>query len=381
MKVGILTLPLHTNLGGILQNYALQESLRRLGHNPTTINLKQKDTTRMTMFLSLLKRLILKVILRKSDIILRVWPTANEKHFIYGGINTFINSNISLTKPVSRIEDLNEKEKSNFEAYIVGSDQVWRPKYVKNIAAYFLDFLNDDSKSIKIAYAASLGVDHWEYTAEQTEHCKKLIQKFDAISVREESAISLIRLQFGIEAIQLLDPVFLLAKEDYESLILPIINQAKAGGIFAYILDRTDDRLNIAKKISKELDLDIYSILPTKRFEEVGPNEIESCIHPSISDWIQSFKYADFIVTDSFHGIVLSIIFNKEFICIGNSNRGLTRMTSILKKFNLMDRLILDGDQSIELLKLEKIDFSRVNSLIELEKNIAIDFLRTSLSH
>jgi len=125
--------------------------------------------------------------------------------------------------------------------------------------------------------------------------------------------------------------------------------------------------------------LEYFTILPKNQFEEVGSKGIESCRYPSITDWIQSYKGAKFIITDSFHGVVLSIIFNKEFVCIGNRSRGLTRMTNILGKFNLLDRLILDGDNSSEFLKFEKIDYEKVNRLLDIEKLKALSFLRSSL--
>jgi hypothetical protein len=379
MKIGILTLPFHTNLGGILQNYALQKTLRRMGHSPSTINFKQKEIKKITILFSVLKRIVMRVVFRKRDVTVRVWPTANEKKLIYGGINEFIDNNILLTQPIFQVDDLYKKEKFNFDAYIVGSDQVWRPRYVKKISTFFFDFVHDDSKVIKLAYAASFGEDSWEYTLEETEQCRTLALKFDAISVREESAVSLVKQYFGVEAIEVLDPVFLLTQKDYEALTLDNNNQQFQGGIFSYILDKTVERLNFIDKISKTIGLDTFSILPMNRFEDVGSNGVESCIHPSISDWINSYVNAEFIITDSFHGVVLSIIFKKEFICIGNKNRGLTRMTNILKKYNLMDRLIFDNDTPSDLMKLEKINYLQIHTLLEIERKKSLAFLKSFL--
>jgi exopolysaccharide biosynthesis predicted pyruvyltransferase EpsI len=129
-------------------------------------------------------------------------------------------------------------------------------------------------------------------------------------------------------------------------------------------------------KISKILGLETFSILPRNRFEDVGSNGIESCKHPSISDWINSYVNAEFIITDSYHGVVLSIIFKKEFICIGNNNRGLTRMTNILKKYNLMDRLIFDNANPSDVMKLKKIDYFQIHTLLELERKKSLAFLK-----
>ena len=381
MKIGILTLPFHTNLGGILQNYALQETLRGMGHNPSTINLKSKEIKKITRIFSLLKRFIIKVVFRNRNVVIRIWPTNKEKEFIYGGINNFIDINISLTKPIYQVENLYNKHTFNFDAYIVGSDQVWRPSYVAKLSAYYFDFLQYDSNTIKLAYAASFGEDNWEYTEEQTALCKLLARKFDAITVREESAVRLVKHHFGVEAIEVLDPVFLLTKKEYETLILPNNDEQKKSGIFAYILDRTDVRLNFINNISKNLGLETFSILPINRFEEVGSSGVESCIHPSISDWIKSYVNAEFVITDSYHGVVLSIIFKKEFICIGNNNRGLTRMTNILKKYKLMDRLMFDSFDPCGMIKLEKIDYLQIHGLLEIERRKSLEFLNLFLKN
>ena len=381
MKVCILTLPFHTNLGGILQNYALQETLRRMGHDPSTINLKQKEVRKITILFSVLKRIVMRVVFRKRDVTVRVWPTANEKKLMYGGIDEFIDNNISLTQPIFQVDDLYKKVKFNFDAYIVGSDQVWRPRYVKKISTFFFDFVNDDSKAIKLAYAASFGEDGWEYTLEETEQCKTSALKFDAISVREESAVSLVKQYFGVEAIEVLDPVFLLTQKDYEALTLDNNNQQFQGGIFSYILDKTVERLNFIDRISKTIGLETFSILPTNRFEDVGSSGVESCIHPSISDWIKSYVNAEFVITDSYHGVVLSIIFKKEFICIGNHNRGLTRMTNILNKYKLMDRLIFDCDDPLDIMQLEKINYFQIHGLLEIERKKSFDFLKSFLEN
>ena len=119
MKIGILTLPFHTNLGGILQNYALQETLRRMGHDPYTIHLQQSNISLGTKILSITKRFLSKVFYG-SDLVVRVFPTRKEKELIFGGIDKFIKSKIQLTKPIEKIE--NTHKIYMFDAYIVGSD-------------------------------------------------------------------------------------------------------------------------------------------------------------------------------------------------------------------------------------------------------------------
>src|SRR5690606_15864360 len=102
-----------------------------------------------------------------------------------------------------------------FDTYIVGSDQCWRPKYSPNITNYFLDFLNDKQNVIRISYAASFGTSDWEFNEPETKMCRDLIQKFDAVSVRESSGIELCQKYLDKEAQHVLDPTMLLELDDY----------------------------------------------------------------------------------------------------------------------------------------------------------------------
>ena len=379
MKIGIFTLPIHHNLGGILQNYALQKVLEKMGHEVYTINRRNKENTPvLTKLLSFLKRVAINIIYNKKEVV-RTWQTTKENQLIFGKINNFIKNNIKLTKSIKSTKKLRLLKKNNFDAYIVGSDQVWRPKYSPNIIDYYLGFLGDKKSVKRIAYSASFGVENWEYSKEETRTCKDLANKFDAISVREDSAVYLVKEKYGIDAFHVLDPVLLLTKEEYLNLIAPTKNTANINGLFNYILDETKLKTELAKKISLDLNLNQYSILPQNCFEDVGRKRIQTCIKPSISDWIHSFSVADFVVTDSFHGLVLSILFNKQFICIGNHSRGLTRFTSLLSKLGLSERLILDGGKPLLNIKLNKINYNIVNELLEKEKENSLSFLKKTL--
>lgn len=116
-------------------------------------------------------------------------------------------------------------DRLGLDAIIVGSDQVWRPDYSSCQPNYFLDFLPKDSKIRRISNAASFGGDNWDWSTELTARCAKLLQLFDAVSVREASGVRLCKEHFNVGAVNVLDPTMLLDPEDY----IAIIGKPKSG--------------------------------------------------------------------------------------------------------------------------------------------------------
>lgn len=380
MKIGILTQPLSTNYGGLLQAYALQIVLKRMGHEVWTIDQQLYKRNFILKFLSLTKRIVLNVIFRKS-LIVRAWPTYKEKCIITQNTNNFIKNNINITDRINGTIKSSLLNKYQFEVYIVGSDQVWRPHYSPCLSNYFLDFLNGKNDIKRIAYAASFGVDYWEFSKKETSQYKKLIHKFNAISVREDSAIKLCRKYLDINPSHVLDPTMLLKKEDYIKLLENEYIPKSKGNLLIYILDKSTEKEQIIKNVTNELKMIPFTVMPKMKFAEVGKKLIDACIYPSVLEWICGFRDAEYVITDSFHGTVFSIIFNKQFITIGNPSRGLSRFTSLLEIFGLEDRLILSSTA----LNIEKInssiDFSKINQILEKERVSSDLFLRRSLNN
>ena len=129
-----------------------------------------------------------------------------------------------------------QAKEGNYDAYVVGSDQCWRPRYNAFLSSMFLDFVKGE-KTKRIAYAASFGTDQWEFTQEMTSICVPLAQKFDFVSVREDSGLKLCKEHLGVNAVHVLDPTLLLTKEDYTHLIKAENEPQSKGTLFNYILD------------------------------------------------------------------------------------------------------------------------------------------------
>jgi polysaccharide pyruvyl transferase WcaK-like protein len=375
MKIGILTQPLHNNYGGLLQNYALQKALRGLGHEVYTINIKNRESSKFRKYASILKRSTQR--LSGQNVRLRSWPTLKEAEIISHYTGQFVKRNIKTTDVITRKVDATLLNDYKFDAYVVGSDQVWRPKYSPQMSTFFLDFLENNSGVKKIAYAASLGVDEWEFSEPQTKEYKRLIKLFNAISVREDTAVELCKKHFGVDAAHMLDPTMLLARNEYISLVEKEKIEKSSGNLFTYILDSTNDKNSIIEKISNKYNLKAFSVMQPKRFSDIDRNGIDECVFPPVEEWIRGFMDAEFVVTDSFHGTVFSIIFNKPFISIANESRGTTRFTSLLKLFQLEDRLVNEFSE-IDICNIvsEDIDWENVNNIIENERSKALNFLK-----
>ena len=236
MKIGILTLPLHTNYGGILQAYALQTVLERMGHEVCLIEKKRKPF-RLPLWKAPLvygKRVL-------KNLAGHPYPIFYEQKVNREEPITRQNTDLFIKRYIKRriVNDFSELKESDFDAIVVGSDQIWRPKYFNgNIEDAYLKFA--EGWNIKrIAYAASFGTDEWEYTAAQTKECARLLKQFDAVSVREASGVDLCRKHFGVEARHVLDPTMLLTAEDYIRLFETAGTPKSPGTLLCYILDET----------------------------------------------------------------------------------------------------------------------------------------------
>lgn len=382
MRIGILTQPLNFNYGGILQNYALQCFLKKMGHETWTIDRQPNEYKSLVILqiLSLIKRTILRYFLRRN-IIIRPWLTKSEKKKICKNTKKFIHDNIRLTVPIISNKQFGKLSKYALDAYIVGSDQVWRPLYSPCITNYFLDFVKtiDLKRPKRIAYAASFGVDKWEFTLEQTKQCSLLIKLFDAISVREEDAILLCKEQLEVDAKKLIDPTLLLRKEDYIQLVEKYKVSKSKGSLMTYLLDQNPEKEKIVKSVSDQLNIKSFSVMPKYKTKEKDI-DIKDCIYPPVTEWIRGFMDAEFVITDSFHGTVFAILFNKPFISIGNQERGLSRFTSLLNTFGLENRLIMSSQELTTEIIHENIDFEKLNNTLNSERLIAQNFLTKALA-
>ncbi|WP_323668398.1 polysaccharide pyruvyl transferase family protein [Aliarcobacter butzleri] len=371
LKIGILTLPIAENYGGILQTIALYRYLHKEGHDIVLIYKKSYEIP----WKRFAKEILLKIPfhniknIKTNHKIRKEWQKRKAFHRVFVEEEIFKISEDLYTK--QDLENFTKKE--NFDVVIVGSDQVWRKAYIndKYYKSYFLDFV-DSKKTKKIAYAASFGKDYWE-DENDNKDIYKLLQDFTGVSTREKSGINVCKNSFGFNDVKhVLDPVMLMNKEFYENEIISKYDTSRVskGGLVTYILDEEDEKKEIIDFVKENLELSKVNYL--KGFKSLK-------ITYSVPEWLSFFANADFVVTDSFHGMVFSIIFEKDFLLIGNEDRGMDRFISLLSLLGLRNRLILNKSQ-LNKDKLEKINFDKVKKILNKERKFSKEFLEGALN-
>lgn len=367
MRIGILTLPLGHNYGGILQAWALKTVLEREGHQVWNLIHKGKISL-LAKIKQCGRRIISKYIKHRPGVeIFR-----SEK-------NTRIKNTLPFIKKHFRYLDINDSLPYKVDAIVVGSDQVWRREYAgSHLEDYYLRFA-ERTNIPKISYAASFGVDYYEYSESERLMASRLINKFAAVSVRESSGIDLCKNMLGIkDAVQMPDPTLLLEKEDYLSLIPGMIPIEVTTSLFRYVLDPSKESKLAIEYIEKELGVQSFTV--HSRIDDWNA-PLNERIQPPLENWIHAFKTCEFVITDSFHGCVFSIIFNKNFIVVGNKKRGLARIESLLEQFGLSHRLLdVDSVDDKTIDSIAPIDWDSVNTKRQKLKQTGTNFLKSHLN-
>lgn len=364
MKIGILTLPLHTNIGGILQAYALQKVVKDLGHDVETIDLS--CTSNLSRFFTL-KRFILRYLLGRKNL------NIHEKREIeYSFSQRTKNTSIFVNKYIKRriVNDYRDINSKDYDVIIVGSDQVWRPGYWKNIDDVFLNFAYKWNIK-RIAYAISFGSEKWEFTEKQTLECSELARLFNAISVREDSAVDLCEKMLGVNSIHVLDPTMLMTKNDYLNIIPADYIKQDSNNLMYYILDKTPEKEKICNFICEKLNLTLDD--KTSETENVKL-PLNQRIQIPVEEWLSGFVNAEYVFTDSFHGCVFSIIFNKPFFVYLNEGRGSARYYSLLRMFGLENRIVSKLDEIDQIVGTD-IDWGCVNNILNQKRDLSYNFL------
>ena len=342
MKTAIFTLPLINNYGGILQAYALQNVLFELGIDNKVLNLRTKEASFFSI--NYAKFLIAKTFISRYK---------NAKFEILRhdlDARKFIEKNIVLTDEIYGFSDLKRICKDEkFDAFVLGSDQVFNQGNFMNFGEYFsLGFIQN---AVKIAYAASFGGEFkgWKNLSTHREN----LAKFSAISVREQNAIKICKEILNLKADFVLDPTLLARREIYDKFCTNLDESSSQNtNIFAYILDNASQKSGC--KIAQVND---------------RANRLK------IEEWLSAIKSAKFIITDSFHGCVFSIIFGKPFFAIINEARGNARFHSLFNMLNLDNRVIKDVNFKLNLV----MNYDEIYKILDEKRKFSIDFLKQNL--
>lgn len=346
MKIAIITLPFHVNYGGYLQAYALQSVLKEIGHKVSIIMIDKSPQWRIWV----------------SYIKWKIQNLFRNQYGIEDSFKDFLMLKINK-KYFAKVGDIKEND---FDAYVVGSDQVWRKKFIKDLSFAFLAFAKP-WRVKRIAYAPSFGISEWDYTDDETTMCRELLSIFDFVSIREDSGVELCKKHFGVIPTVVLDPTLIAPKKVYMSLL----NRQKIDvGAFIYYVKKNEAILDVNELLEK---------LGYKNYKEV----ILPCENypikklPTVSKWLSYIAYADIVLTDSFHACVFCLLFHKPFLVMPSGWGGKSRFQTLLAPLGLENHILTEfPTENITSYLNKKIDWADIDSKLNDKRNISLSFLK-----
>lgn len=346
MKVSILTYHWEDNYGATMQAYATYRAIKELGHDPEFIDLRLPYTPSLkSRIIFALKRLR--------------FNRFRWKFFKNLSKNTYWSVNQLRNNPPES------------DCYLVGSDQTWNPQIGKKLLpAFFLTFGNDSVR--RISYATSIGLNEWEPSPyiSDTEICEAL-KRFHRILLREDSAIRIASDIFGAEAQQVIDPVLLFSS--YPELTGDI---NPSNEVITYKLINDEGFYELAKDIANAKSLPIRSIGSVRK-----PKGYKASYPESVEGWIKRIAEASLVLTDSFHGTVISLLYHRPFVVyIGNPAR-ITRIVSLLNQLNLSERILTRDNSKDDFLQMAQkvIDWKSVDAKLSQMRKESLSLLEDSL--
>jgi hypothetical protein len=365
MRVALLNFHFsNNNYGAVLQAAALQYVLSKINVQAENIDISIEYNF---FVLRALKKIKNYYEAYKKNIVFR-----NTKVF-----EEFRNQWINRTNvKFYSMKDLYEF-KFDYDAYIVGSDQVWRPKYIKKFySAYFLSFVPENTK--KIAYAASFGLDFWEERDNKilTKKVSSWLRKFDVISVREKSGKAICKELCGIEPEHVIDPTLLAGKDFFNKIIKEKRTPKQSENIVYYKLDSTNDFQVFLEQIEKILGIESENIYHNR----IQKKNLIIKEYLEVPLFLAKIRDAKLVVTDSFHCICFAILFNKPFVYYPNENRGLTRVNSLFESLKIKNLFFTKNSNVKDILcNSFSLNYLKINKLIlSLQKN-SFCFLKNNL--
>ena len=347
MKICILTFAKGDSYGAVLQSYGLASVLRNWGHDVEFFHLTWYNSWRQ-----------------------RVWSVITPTSYRF---ERFRKQYLrSFSSPCFNGEDL-RKAASKAELCIVGSDQVWNPDITKKyMLHYFFDFL--PASVPRISYAASFGNSEWD-NANQTSAVKSLLEKFSAISVREDSGVTICREVFHVQAVKVLDPTMLV--NDYvKTLRIP----KYVPRIVSFKFAQSTEYYSLLSSIKEKLGLPVVVMDPLTKSSFRGMIRFSPSLFNSIESWIGHIASAELVVTDSFHCMVFSILHRRQFIVVPGQNKRRGRMYSLLKELGLLDRYYETYEEVVKTGRWKsRIDYDHVFEILGRRKKESLDFLFSAL--
>ncbi len=364
MRAGVITFHSAHNYGATLQTWALQKALKKVGAEPCVIHYHPESIDRLYRPTKIKNAADIWKYLTKKSFRVRIRRMKKK----YEKYTTFLNQNLKLVGDYRTYEEL-QAAPPELDCYITGSDQVWNTDHTGGFdPAYLLEFAPAGKR--KISYAASVGRER--FLPQYRESFANSLRSFDELSVREESA------QCGVsEAAEkpvsvVMDPTFLLSREEYDEIKVPI--KRKERYILVYMMENNKSMIELANNISATTGLPIIQ----RKLNPIFRNEIESFYTHTPGEFLGEIEQAEYVITNSFHGTVFSIIYQRPFISMLHSETG-SRTIDLLKSLGLeshilektktfrsMSRFSIDEPDALRL----RIESLRISSLAYLKQAV-----------
>ena len=363
MHVLIRTLPLgYGNYGGIIQAWALQKALVNMGHTPVT------DVSERPR--SLPRSAIKQIALGARSTMPLAWRAipGDAKRYRDHPLSDFVRDNIQTT---TLFHSTSKTPRANVltavDAFITGSDQVWRSDFA-DVPSYMFDFLSRGDPRPRIAYAASMGsLRQNRWSNGEVAQIRELLGAFSAISTREDESAAWVRQEGRRDCEVMPDPTLLVDTEGYEQLFgRPFVSGVIPDQpyLLAYILDEGTEIDNAVQALARRLNLRVVSL-------ETSPTEQRRTVY----EWLGLIRGASFVATDSFHGTVFSALFNRPFATYTNKRRGLARFETLARALGLGAQMI-DSQSALATAPVAEIDWATVNVKVTEMRLRGVDFLR-----
>ena len=336
MKIGLITFHDTNNFGSYLQTYGLYKTIVDLGFKCDVIDYQcesiiKRELPKPFKFTLNPKKMLIQALL-------------NPKYKLkYKNLLSFLHSNMTLSERVNRanVNTLSDK----YDKFIVGSDIVWGLDIVENDTAYFLDFINDSGK--KFAFSSSVGT---PWNVEQKELVKPHLETFTKIAVRENESADWVEELIGNRPDVVCDPTMLVESSKWRE----YSSSTYAGKNYVLVYFPTDASLKAAKQYAEAHGIPCYVInnsLPLNGVTNVSPITLD--------DFLSLFINATFVCTGSYHGMLFSIYFNREFAYFNRAHK--SRMNTIAHRLGVLDR---EGTEN-NIMTMRPIEYSKVNKAVE----------------
>jgi exopolysaccharide biosynthesis predicted pyruvyltransferase EpsI len=374
-RVGIITINDYNNYGNRLQNYAMHEVLKSLGCEVQTIRntpLKHNNTYRKDVYyvINRIKEMssteLIEAILKRT--VYRFHVTKNKKiiNKRIEAFKKFTYKNIKETSYLVNVDTIPFDLEKQFDYFIIGSDQVWNPVFRHG---YSLDFCTFAPIYKRIAYAPSFGIS--TIPDKYKEKYKNWLYEIEHLSVREEAGAQIIKELTGKETPVLIDPTLILTREEWNSIAIKANNKPAGNYILTYFLGGvTKENKNRIRYIAKNKGFEIVNLACLKDRKRYNADP---------SEFIDYVASASVLFTDSFHGAIYSIIFEKPFVVfdrIGKIPTMGSRIDTLLSKFKLEDRKWNNIKNTNAIFN---VDFSHIPPILDSERKKALNYLKNAL--